>query len=62
MNNFRWALTWLGFLVVLDIVVPWFLLSSVARITGAFLFWIIWAVVAITSAFLIFSEWQEVEA
>jgi len=61
MNKFRWAWTWLGLLVVLDIAGPWFLLSNMARITGAFLFWVVWAAIAITSVFVIFSEWREVK-
>lgn len=59
MSRFALAWTWLGFLVALDIAVPWFLLSNVEALTGAFLFWTVWAAVAILSAFAIFLRWRE---
>jgi len=33
----------------------------VERLSGAFLFWTIWVVVAIISAFFIFLKWREVK-
>ncbi|MFC1937721.1 hypothetical protein ACFLWY_04120 [Chloroflexota bacterium] len=61
MTKFTWAWAWLGFLVVLDIVIPWVVLTHVERISGAFLFWPAWATVAIASAFVIFLKWREVK-
>ena len=61
MTKSAWAWSWLGVLVVLDIVIPWFVLTHVERMAGAFLFWTIWAAVAIASAFVIFLKWKEVE-
>jgi len=59
-NKLKWAWAWLVFLVILDIIIPWFVLARVERISGAFLFWTIWAAVAIVSAFVIFLRWKEV--
>jgi hypothetical protein len=61
MSKFAWAWTWLAFLVVIDVVIPWFVLNRVEKLSGSFLFWTIWAAVAIASAFLIFLKWREVE-
>ena len=61
MTKFFWAWTWLVFLVVLDIVIPWFVLTRVEKMSGAFLFWTIWAAVDIAGAFVIFLKWREVE-
>ncbi len=55
----RIAWSWLGLLLVVDIVVPWYLLSGQARFTGAFLFWVIWTAVAIVSMFVLFAGWRE---
>jgi hypothetical protein len=56
-----WAWTWLGFLLALDIAIPWFVLSHVEKMSGAFLFWTVWVAVAIASAFFIFLRWREVK-
>ncbi len=61
MTKFAWAWVWLAFLMMLDIVVPWFVLTHVPRISGAFLFWTLWAAGAIASAFLVFQRWREVK-
>jgi hypothetical protein len=61
MTRLTYAWVWLGFLVILDIVVPWFVLTHVPKMSGAFLFWALWAAVAITSAFFIFLRWREVK-
>lgn len=52
-----WA--WLGLLLLVDILVPWFVLSDHARFSGAFLFWVIWTVVAVVSMFVVFLRWRE---
>jgi hypothetical protein len=61
MSKFVWAWTWFGALLLLDIVIPWFVLTRVEKVSGAFLFWTIWVVVAIISAFVIFRKWREAE-
>ena len=61
MSRLKWAWAWLVFLVIIDIVIPWFVLTRVEQITGSFLFWTVWAAVAIISAFVIFLRWREVQ-
>jgi len=56
-----WAWTWFAFLLALGIAIPWFVLTRVEKMSGAFLFWTVWVVVAIISAFVIFLKWREVE-
>jgi len=54
-----WAWIWLAFLLVVDLVIPWFALRGIESFSGAFLFWIAWIVVAIASMFAIFLRWKE---
>jgi len=61
MTKSAWGWTWFGFLLALDIAIPWFVLSHVEKVSGAFLFWAIWAVVAIISVFIILLKWRGVE-
>jgi hypothetical protein len=61
MSNFSLAWTWLGCLLVLDLVVPWVALRHVQQLEGAFLFWTVWAAVAIASGFVIFLRWRGTE-
>jgi hypothetical protein len=61
MTKFAWAWVWLGFLVALDIAIPWFVLTRVEKMSGAFLFWTIWAAAAVASVFIILRRWREVE-
>jgi len=61
MTKSAWAWIWFGFLLALDIAIPWFVLARVEKVSGAFLFWTIWAAVAIISAFVIFRRWRGVE-
>lgn len=61
MSKFAWAWTWFVFLLVLNIAIPWFVLTHVEKMSGVFLFWAAWVVVAIISAFVIFLKWREVE-
>jgi hypothetical protein len=60
-SKLAWAWTWFAFLLALNIAIPWFVLTHVERLSGAFLFWTIWVVVAIISAFFIFLKWREVK-
>ena len=61
MTKFAWAWVWFAFLLALDIAIPWFVLTRVEKVSVAFLFWIIWVVVAIISAFVILRRWRGVE-
>ncbi len=61
MSKLAWAWLWFAFLLALNIAIPWFVLTHVERLSGAFLFWIVWVAVAIISAFVIFLRWREVE-
>ena len=61
MSKFAWAWTWFVFLLVLNIAIPWFVLTHVEKMSGVFLFWVVWVAVAIISAFVIFLKWREVE-
>ncbi len=61
MSKFAWAWAWFVFLLVLNIAIPWFVLTRVEKMSGAFLFWVVWVAVAIISAFVIFLKWREVE-
>lgn len=55
------AWVWFAFLLALDIAIPWYVLTNVEKVSGAFLFWTIWAAVAIISAFVILLKWRGVE-
>jgi len=61
MTKSAWGWVWFAFLLALDIAIPWFVLTHVERLSGAFLFWTIWAAVAIISAFIILLKWRGVE-
>jgi hypothetical protein len=61
MTKFAWAWTWFALLLALDIAIPWFVLTRVEKVSGAFLFWTIWVVAAIIGAFVIFLRWREGE-
>jgi len=60
MSRFGRLWAWLGFLLVLDIVLPWFVLTRVEQMRGAFLFWTLWAAAAVAPAFVVFLRWREV--
>ncbi len=61
MSKLALAWLWLVFLVVLDFVFPWFVFRQVAKMSGSFLFWVVWALAAIASSFFIFLKWWEVK-
>lgn len=53
---------WVLFLIILVLsayVVPYLLLSNVERASGAFLYWILFALVAIFSTIKITSYWRD---
>lgn len=50
---------WFIFLFIVDFTIPFRALKGVERVTGSFLFWIIWMAIAIVSMFAIFLRWRE---
>ena len=60
MTKLAW--TWFGLLLALDVAIPWYVLTSVEKMSAAFLFWTIWAAAAVISAFIIFLRWSEVKS
>jgi hypothetical protein len=54
-------LGWFALLFILDFCLPFTVFARVPRMTGSFLFWILWICVAIISMFMIFLKWREVE-
>jgi len=63
MEKSLWGwICWFGFLLILDLVVPFTFLKNTAVFAGSFLFWLIWIVVAIISMFVIFLKWQDNES
>lgn len=60
MGKLFWGwVAWFLFLFVLDFTIPFIGFKHVPTVTGSFLFWTLWIVVAIASMFLIFSRWRE---
>ncbi len=53
-----WA-CWFIFLFLVDFIIPFTLLTNVPRMSGSFLFWLIWIGVAIISMFMMFLRWQD---
>jgi hypothetical protein len=58
-KSFWGWIAWFLFLLLLDFVVPFVWLKNVPKITGSYLFWILWIAVGIGSMFLIFLRWRE---
>lgn len=54
----RW-IGWFLFLFLLDFLIPFHYLRGVPRLSGSFLFWIIWILVAIASMFAMFLRWRD---
>ena len=50
---------WFLLLFIVDFTVPFHALKGVQKVSGSFLFWIIWVAVAIASMFAIFLRWRE---
>ena len=50
---------WFLFLLMVDFLVPFTLLADVPRISGSFLFWLIWIGIVIISMFVLFLRWQD---
>jgi drug/metabolite transporter (DMT)-like permease len=58
-KTFWFWVVWFLFLFCLDFFIPFFMLKDIPKLTGSFLFWVIWVFVAIISMFVIFLRWQE---
>ncbi|MBW1994198.1 MAG: hypothetical protein JRH18_03860 [Deltaproteobacteria bacterium] len=62
MDKLFWAWCfWFVFLFIIDFILPFSLLKDIPKLTGSFLFWVIWIVVAIISMFLIFLRWHDID-
>ncbi len=60
MNIIIWAWAgWFLLLIAIDFYVPYRLLQDVPGISGSFLFWTIWILVAIASMFVMFLRWRD---
>ena len=57
-NQIKGWVIWFLVLVLSAFTVPFFLLSDVGKVYGAFLYWGIFAVVAIISVGVITSKWR----
>ena len=44
---------------LLDFLTPFYYLKEIPRLSGSFLFWIIWILVAIVSMFVMFLQWRD---
>ena len=58
-NALRFWLIWFAFLLLLDVLVPFYLLSDIPHAGGSFFFWACWTVVAIGSMFVVFLKWRD---
>ena len=60
MGKALWGwMCWFIFLFIMDFTIPFHVLNGVRKVSGSFLFWIIWMTVAIMSMFAIFLRWRE---
>jgi hypothetical protein len=50
---------WFIVLFIVDFTIPFQAFKDIQKVTGSFLFWIIWMAVAIASMFAIFLRWRE---
>ena len=51
----KWV-AWFLFLFVLEFTVPFLLLKDIPKMTGSFLFWLLWVIAAMGSMFFISSS------
>lgn len=58
-NQLKGWVIWFLILVLSAFTVPFFMLSGVTKVYGAFLYWGIFAVVAIISVGIITSKWRD---
>ena len=58
-KRLRYWLIWFIFLLLLDVLFPYYLLADIPHLKGSFLFWACWTLLAIGSMFMIFLRWQD---
>jgi len=58
-NQIKGWVIWFLILVLSAFTVPFFLLSNVVKVYGAFLYWGIFALVAIISVGIVASKWRD---
>lgn len=58
-NSLRLWLMWFGFLLLLDVLFPFYLLVDIAHAKGSFLFWTCWTLLSIGSIFTVFLRWRD---
>ena len=58
-NALRFWIIWFVLLLVLDVLVPFYLLVDIPHVKGSFLFWTCWTLLAIGSMFAVFLRWQD---
>jgi len=56
-NQLTWWTIWFLIIVLSAFIVPFSFLSGIYRITGAFLYWGVFAIIAIISVGIITSKW-----
>ena len=54
----RW-IGWFVFLFLLNFLIPFQYLKQIPRLSGSFLFWIIWVGAAIASMFVMLLRWRD---
>jgi uncharacterized membrane protein YhaH (DUF805 family) len=59
--SFWWWIGWFLFLFLLDFLIPFQYLMKIPELSGSFLFWIIWILVAIASIFVMVLRWRDNE-
>ena len=57
--SFWWWIGWFLFLFLLDFLIPFQYLREIPGLSGSFLFWTIWILVAIASMFAMFLRWHD---
>ena len=58
-HSLRFWTIWFAFLLVLDVLFPFYLLIDVAHARGSFFFWTVWTLLAIGSMFAVFIRWRD---
>jgi hypothetical protein len=60
MGKSFWAwVSWFVFLFLLDFIIPFEFLKDTPKLSGSFLFWLLWIIAAIVSIFSITLQWQD---
>jgi hypothetical protein len=58
-HSLRFWLIWFVFLLLLDVLFPFYLLVDIPHAKGSFLFWTCWTLLAIGSMFMVFLRWRD---